>query len=202
MRLWWSNSSRSSRRPVSTCRPKRTFHRNACACFSLRSSAGGEEPVLDQLVETYPRRNGASRPSRWSGCRAGRPGWSLRSARGCRRCRGSRWWRACCSSTLASKNACDCQMSSGRAHGASPGTARPGPRAAAPPSASSSTLTSARAFACAFVERAHAVADLEPDVPEEREEALDAFVRRRQRRSSAAGSACRCRNSGCSSPRP
>ena len=45
-----------------------------------------------------------------------------------------------------------------------------------------------RAFALAVVDGAHAVADLEPDVPEEGEKPLDAVVTARDTRSSAAGS--------------
>ena len=36
---------------MSTCRPKRTFHRKDCACLSLRSSVSDRKPCVEQLVE-------------------------------------------------------------------------------------------------------------------------------------------------------
>ncbi len=53
-----------------------------------------------------------------------------------------------------------------------------------------------RALALAVVDGAHAVADLEADVPQEGEEPLDALVAVAERRLAAAGSARRCRSRG------
>ena len=87
-----------------------------------------------------------------------------------------RWWRACCSATLASKKAFDDQTLSCAERAAHRLEQVVRPREQPRLDQRRGDAHVGGALALAVVDRAHAVADLEPDVPQEREEALDALV--------------------------